>query len=57
MVVKRKALIAESISLGFHIHTFRKKERKKVFSFKISLDAKAEWITYSIHEAKNVGMG
>ena len=54
VAVKSKTLISGSISLGFHLHTFRKKEKNSLV--KISLDAKAEWITCSIHEAKYVGM-
>lgn len=54
VAIKSKILISGPISLGFLLHTSRKKEKNSLV--KISLDAKAEWITCSIHEAKYVGM-
>ena len=56
MAVKSKTLIFGSISFGFHIHTFRKKEKKYALIIKILLDAKTEWITCYIREAKHVDM-
>lgn len=55
VVVKSKTLISGSLSLCFHTHTFRKKEKSSL-TVKISIDAKEEWITYSLHEAKYVGI-
>ena len=54
MAVKSKTLIFGSVSLGFHVHTFRKKEKKCSLIIKILLDAKTEWITCYIHEAKHL---
>lgn len=56
VAVKSQTLISGSNSLGFHIHTFRK---KRVFSLSKShqMQTKAEWVPCSIHEAKCVGMG